>query len=329
MRINHTKTFVYKRVRFSKGEHVLKPLLSNALELFPLAVHRNEPCGQGDDVQVSRLVGQFIGHQDEAFYGVLMRYTPGSKAHCLVNDERAAQIQVDPLDVPPNKEGKQREILDGQLYFAVVDNHVVMLQSFSMRAHQLELHLQWLLWKAGLLPHDTLLHLDDQPQANVAAALEQHDIQQIVLAGDLAPTEGDKPGAVQVDPAGPGATAENDVSNMLMRVFKSLTAVDEDAKIETDEVAQSDLRFSILVKQPRGANDQARKTLNVLGRALRNAEIDTTLKLKGGGQIRREQLRLSGKIVLEYRDGAPDTFEVWTELFKWLTKLLQTNEIPA
>jgi hypothetical protein len=72
-------------------------------------------------------------------------YTQGAHLGAINFASNVPHFDVDELPPPAGK-----EYLEGSVYFGVVDNHLVALQSSALRTKDLERHLNWFLRnKAG------------------------------------------------------------------------------------------------------------------------------------------------------------------------------------
>jgi hypothetical protein len=179
-----TKTLMYKRCSFHKGGNDLEKLLKQALQKHATVGSRRQSLAPKDEPPIWLLIGQ--QKTDDAFvFGLLVQYTPGTSPSFLVEDASAANLDVEHLPAPKTLDGKDRELLDAMLFFAVSGNHMVMMQSQSLKSLQLERHLQWLLHESKTLAGDDTLKLTDHLPKTVREALEASPIRSLVIGGEL------------------------------------------------------------------------------------------------------------------------------------------------
>ncbi|MCR5865214.1 hypothetical protein [Aquincola sp. J276] len=179
------KTLVYKHALFhSPPATTLKQQLALALAKKPTIGDRRESLGPPDQSPEWRLIGQYRAEADMLF-GVLMTYMPGTASTFLVDDTAATSLTVEQFVAPQTTDGKRRERLDATLFFAVYANHLVMMQSSSMRERQLEHHLQWLLHHAGELEGTNQVRLVDQLPKAARDKVEAAGVRELDIGGEL------------------------------------------------------------------------------------------------------------------------------------------------
>ena len=178
------KTLTYKQAVFHEAGPNLKQVLEKALKEKPTVGQRREALSGGEESPVWRLVGEFVVEKEFVF-GVLMRYMPGLNPAFVVDDESLKTLTIKQVAVPQTDDGKRRELLDGMLFFGVFDNHLVLMQSASLRSDHLEHHVQWLLHQSGaLIGTNTLRLIDGLPKATRDKLME-HQVREIDLGGAL------------------------------------------------------------------------------------------------------------------------------------------------
>lgn len=333
-----TKTFVYKRAHFHETTAPLSVLLAGALKAKPTLGDRRESLSPGAENPIWRLIGEFSAEKDFVF-GVLMRYMPGLHPPCLIDDETAKTVTVEQLAVPNTDDGKSRELVEGMLYFGAIDNHMVLMQSAGMRAKQLEMHLLWLLRKAGSIAETNTVCLNDTPTKKAVDALAEHEVRELDIGGELLPTDdADEPhaGETHATKHRTGAEAANLVvqdggaSNGILSALKSLMSQDQASTLDSDALTGSNIGYTLTIRYSRATTDDGQALMNTLGSALRHADgVSTTIRLVGGGSITGDELKLSGPVRITYYDGVPSSNEVFEEMRTWLLDKVKSEELAA
>jgi hypothetical protein len=332
-----TKTLVYKLCNFHKGVGDLEKLLKAALAKKTTVGSRRQSLAPADEPPIWLVIGQ--KKEDEAFvFGLLVQYTPGTNPSFLVDDEKAQSLSVEHLQVPKTADGKDRQLLEAMLFFAVTGNHLVMMQSLSLRSLQLERHLQWLLHDAKGLAADDTIRLSDHLPKKVREKLEQSPIRSMTIGGDLVePPVAEEP---QVQPVKvvPEAQSRVAVASMqvasstgsgpVMEMLKGLVGPSRAAQLDLDNIDGSNIEYSLQIRYKRQTTDDGQKFMNQLGSALRHAEgVDTKIKLVGGGSISGDELRLSGSVKITTVNGVPNPDDVFEAMRAWLLERVKSGDI--
>jgi hypothetical protein len=336
------KVFTYKNADFLSPGPTLQRALSTALTKLDTIGKRRQSLAPTDESPIWRLVGQF--RDDDAFlFGILVQYAPGTNPTFLVDDADAPSISVEQLPAPKTKEGKNREPLEGMLFFACTDNHLVLMQGSALRSVHLEHHLQWLLHLGGGLAGDNTFRLVDQPPKKIRDLLEKREIRQLQIGGELAPPP-DKvvadstPAELQVltPPSELGGQArqlsvQGDSGAVgVMDAIRAFLGPSELAKLNLDQLAGSNIEYQLLIRYRQSTTQGGHKFMDTLGAALRHAEdVDTKIQLVGGGSIRGNDLRLTGPVRIEHINGVPNPDHVFEEMRVWLLAKLKSGDVQA
>lgn len=105
-------------------------------------------------------------------------YTQGANLGAINFALNVAHYAVDELPPPQGK-----EYLEGSVYFGVLDNHVVAVQSAALKTKDLEKHLNWFLrQRSQVLHEDNAVSLDDNLPAG---ASDLSDAQGLELAAPV------------------------------------------------------------------------------------------------------------------------------------------------
>ena len=334
-----TKTLTYKHASFHVAGPNLKQLLGAALTKHETIGQRRESIGPADENPVWRLIGQYR-IDAEFLLGVLMRYMPGTNPVVLIDDDTAKVLTVEQMKVPATADGKTRELLEGMLFFGAIDNHLVLMQSSGLRSDHLESHLQWLLHQAEVLEGTNTLLLVDQLPKTVRDRIAASEVRELNIGGALQAREQGPSSSEDVkgptSPAGDDfhthalALRDSDGSEGIFDAIKRFMAPDQAELLDLDALTGSNIEYVLKIKYRNNTTRNGQTLMNTLGAALRHAEgVETILRLKNGGQIRGEDLRLSGPVRITAYDGNANPDEVFEAMRKWLLDKLQSGELSA
>lgn len=320
------KVFVYKHALFEPRGSNLKEALDRALDKLKTVGARRESSAPQDESPTYHVIGK-SKVETEMTFGVLMHYAPGTNPAFIVDDETATELSVEQLAAPHTETGKRRELVDAMLFFCVLDNHVVIMQSLGLRANHLERHLWQLLFKANEISGTTTLRLIDQPPRDVRQRLEKSAVKEVIFGGAVGAMTDVAQHATGEVVAGYGA-AQND--SALMAALKRLLRPDQAARLNLDALgAEANIEYSLKIRYKRSTTQDGQRLMNTLGSVLRHTEdVETVVKLKDG-EIKGEQLRLSGHVKIEMYNGIPSFSDVFEELRAWLMGKLQSGDIEA
>lgn len=330
MKETKTKKLFYKRAVFVGTEITLATAFKHALSALTTVGSRKEPLAPEGESPIWRVVCDFDVSGDLVF-GVLVRYVPGQSPAYVVDDEQAPKLTVEQIAVPVNDQGQRRELLDGMLYFGVLENHLVMMQSTSLRSDHLETHLQWMLRKASVVSEEVTLQLIDQLPAEARERLARSSVKNLVLGGDLLPVHSAESAAQTQDTTVSHSTVSlgsDEKSLRIWDVIKDCMAPDEAARLDVDALVNSNIEYQLKIKYSRTTTRDGQNLMNTLGAALRHADgVATEVHLKKGGVLRGNDLRLSGPIRIDTWHGMPAVSTVHEAMRVWLLDKLRSGDV--
>lgn len=331
-RIN--KAVIYKRAEFhtAVAGQSLKTIIDKALRKRSKVGERK--CNVADvDQPVFHLIGQSQTEAKGFLFGVFMAYTPGTDPLFLVDDEQASNITVEKMKAPKTNDGKRREVLESVMYFGVIENHLVLVQSQALKAPQLESYLRWLLHDAGALAGDNTVQLIDKPSKAVRDKMHKaRGVRAIKLGSEVMPASV-MPVAAGKDKASPTKSVSVTASQSIggsgpLAALKSLLDPVEAAKINFDQLAGSNIELTVTLRYNRTTTDDGQKLMDTLGSAFRHTDgVETELELIGGGSIKGSELKLDGTIRVSSYDGQLSASEVFEEMRQWLLGKVSSDEL--
>ncbi len=298
-------------------------------------------------------------------FGALMTYTPGTDPLCFIDDEHAEVVTLEKVSAPQTDDGKRREFLASMMFFGVIGDHMVLMQTQALKSAHLEAYLRWYLHAAGVLEGTNTLTLIDTPTEKIKKKMDEgKGVRTIKLGGEVVPMSVfpplsappavptlQPPPVASTLPSLPGKQAEPMFSlkpppSNVMAVHASAVATENDygvlaalkklmkpsqaAKIDFDKLAGSNIEMSVILKYNRKTSEDGQALMDTLGVALRNSDdVETEIILNKGGSIKGEELKMSGPISVTSYDGQLSTSEVYEGLRKWLLEKVSTDEVPA
>lgn len=320
-----TRTLVYKSARFLKQGKTLRSLLAEALDKAATVKERRESIARKGDSPMWRIIGLRKVEQEFVF-GVLMRYMPGLNAAFVVDDEDADSLTLEQLAAPITDEGKRRELLEAMLFFGVIDNHVVLMQSSALRARHLEAHLRWFLHNSQVLEGTNTLELQDQLPKKTRERLEQRPVSKLIIGGGFSVHRSDLLGSAKGERNESTTVSDAAETPPIAAALRTLLGPARAAALGTS-LEEGGVRYTLTLTPPPRVGD-AQGIIKSFGSAFRNVEgLDTTIVLAKGGTIRGDDLRLSGDVRIETYGGIPSADEVFEVMRKWLLETVDGGEV--
>ena len=331
---NISKAVTYRRCMvMPKPGQTLQQLISAALVNLTSVDLRTEPMdAQSTEV---RVIGR---HKivSNVLCGYLSTWERGKSQAVITDDPQASSLSLGAVPPGTAKSGKKQEYIPGVLYFAVLDNHVALTQTTSMRGGTLESHFSWLLKsKTNSLPPTSSLVLSDEAQKATKERIRKSHVRSISFGQplmtefvptkqtnpNLAITKINEPEKKRFRPAGP-------VVDFIKNYF-------DEQRFETlgfDSVLDGNLEVWIELRYPKRKRTQTEDTIMLmdnLGIGLRDIEGDqVTLELADGHRVSGKELRVSGSISTPLNAvGQPDEDNVWDALVYWLGNQIKNGVV--
>lgn len=338
------KSVVYKRAHFHtevEGQ-TLKSLLSKALAKHATFGQRKLNVSDPENPIYHALCDP----RDEAtgfVFGALMTFTPGTDPLFLVDDEKAADVTIEKLKAPDTEDGKRREVLESMMYFGVIKNHLVLMQSQALKGPQIEAYLQWFLHDTQVLAGDNTFQLVDSPSKAVRDKISRSGgVRAITLGGEVTPRAvvatdigESSPPATPAQPmtrsqsvTAIGVAGEGDWG--VLAALKKLMSPSQAAKIDFDQLTGSNIEMSVTLRYKRETTDDGQKLMDTLGVAFRNTEdVEAAVQLVNGGSIKGAELKLNGHVSLTAYDGQFSASEVFEGIRLWLLSKVSSEDLSA
>lgn len=322
------KQFHYRKTSFLNPVGLtLQELVESALTKLTPVKNRFERLT--DDNFLDEKWNRFVNTHRAAMgmqFGNVFLYVEDQNRMTLEIDDTADELNVEQIAPQKSDNGKRREFLDSILYYGIKGNHVVILQSMSLRARELELHLNWLLHEANLIDKQNAVYLNNFTPRMTSEKMENAEVKSVKLGTPLYDHYGQLPNSERNDktknkyqPFGEGI----DILNVLApKRFPTLSW--------NELEASSNLEVFVEVTYKRQTDENSQQLLNNLTTALRNAgDEDMRIELKNGSVISGSELQIKGFKSISAYNGILDPSDVFSKMNEWLLENLEQGIIDA
>lgn len=217
------------------------------------------------------------------FAGQLIHVQAGTDVHAVMQslEDDAPEYVVQSLNV-----GEQARVLKGALYFAVVDNHIGLIEGQQVRSRLLERYLTALLQKAGELEAGQAIILNSKFMSGDGKELDKST--EITVAAQRGFKDRNPLHEVMEREAAQARDKGATVFDILHMLGWSPEAV-ESLRGEVPDDGWIEGFFRVFIKQKRSKKPISRATIN---EALRNVDA-SDLGLRGDGTERNGIVKLS------------------------------------
>lgn len=326
------KQLFYKQAEFLVSSAVpLQDLVTRALAKLQMVRSRQETISESvfTDGGGTETWIRFINSPRKAMgfqLGSLMVYSPGSNHLAL---DAALDVAKDELDVSKVAPPDGKHFLESPLYFAIRDNHVVVLQSKSIRTDSLERHLNWLLRQAGIISEKQQLALTDVIPEDVKKRLKAKPISRVLLRTPFFETV-----AQAETVTGSGVRPAKAARGAGIDILKAILPSAKFSGLNVDQLTElQNVQLSLEVKLSGGrkaTKGQAEgDMMKTLARAFRNVPNADFVEVEsaGGGTTKGNDLRVHEKVDVDSLDGVLVLSSVYHSLATWLENLIDKGRV--
>ncbi|MGG7603516.1 hypothetical protein [Massilia sp. BKSP1R2A-1] len=323
------KHFFYKQAAFTQPTtDTLQNLLAKALKKFK-AKQRHEITYEANINDVDAPPQEWLRFVNSPRalsgfqFGVLLLYSPGLH-HMAVEhtDEEKDELDVTKLAPPLGK-----RFMESPLYFGVRDNHVVLIQSKSLRNESLESHLNWLLHESGVLVKGVNVKLTDTIPNEVKKKLSKNSIKRIALQAPF----------FEYTPADPAKKSPTEIIKSAAGIGMSmLKAVLPDAKYDALSAKElmdtKDIRLTFEIKVVgRHADVSDNDVMRSLMEAMRHVDDPDMVfaEVKGVGTVKGSLMRVHDSRTVAAVDGVLVLEDAYEAMRQWLESLIDTGAINS
>lgn len=358
IKTSRQKAIHYKEAGLSNCTSDLQTILESILledGTAPKVGMRREQISPSDSESGYRLVNRSNTFQTILF-GQLVLFEQGkSQALMTISDDVAfydinsitsEQIKLEGDDGLNGQERDKvkREFIDSILYFGVLKNHMVIVQSNSLRARDLETHLGWLIHSfSSSFSEASALILRDKPSSDVIQRMDSTPVKKITLGSVPIKSQSDSGEVHMIN--SPNLPTKTEIGKGLEKVRKVKfmptgkggsilkAAFGEDwfsnLRLE-DSLDESNLQVNLEITYLRKTSSDGQRVMDTLASSLRHTESDDVeIQLQGGGIIKGSDLKLTGSLNVQYNNGLIDENDLYLRMHKWLISKIGSGEIES
>jgi hypothetical protein len=263
-------------------------------------------------------------------FGNLVLYAPDQSKHMIAINEQADELDIELIAPLQSADGKKRQFLESLLYYGILDNHVILLQSMALKARDLEGYLTWLLINSGVIGKDNAVFLNNFIPTLTQERLDKSEVKSVRIGTPLFNQDLplDYKNNDQSEDKAKKVRFQNRIEGW--EVLRTLIS-DRISDISWKEMqAANDLEVFIEVTYKRQVNELSQKALNHISSALRHvSDDDIKIELKGGGVVVGTELQVKNYISIDTYGGIVDQSDLFQKMQSWLISILEEGLIDA
>lgn len=330
-KITRQKDLLYHRaIYLRKTGKTLQQYLDSAWQKLGYASDRAQKFGEDDD---NVRLWNKRANRGLLLCGMFHSYEHGRSQLVIQVKDNVVEYPIVATDPPDAKGAKETEFNEGLLFFGVHKNHVLVLQSSALRVGAFSDYLNWLLQDAtDEFPKDNRVEL--QPTLPRKLQREASPLKSIILSP-----------SVHTEPivAAHGRTATTaPVKEVKMRLEKADWSwlreamrqmggeVPEELRLDSD-FNPDRLQVNIELRWlGRDKDREETPVLDTIMRAFRDVDNPPIKAVTATGEeISGNELRLKKPVSLQVDGKIPVPGDVFEQMQKYLTELLDRGDIPA
>lgn len=321
----------YRKTEFTTPQkRTLQQMTADALSQHQIAQNRSEAIGsQANEL---RLIGRYK-EVNGFLCGQLVTFERGSYQTVINDDPTAKTLSLNAV-TPPVIDNVQQQYVPGVLYFALLQNHVVVVQSSAVRTSAFEQHLAWLLrTKSGILSNHEGFVLKDEPQPATKAKIRKSHVKSVSLGRPLMTESVGKSDDGTKDMQA-GKTKKFQPDGVFINFFKDFFNDSEQFEKLGLENGLFDGNLEVWIeirypKRQRSKSEDSIKLLDNLGIALRDIDEDQAkLELSDGSVVQGRDLRISSNLEIKISEkGLPEEDDIFNEMGSWLQEQIKNGVI--
>lgn len=331
-KITRQKDLIYHQAVFlKKPSKNLQKLLEGAHVKLGFASQRAQKFGNDEDN--IRLWNKRVD-RGLLLCGMFHSYERGRSQLVVQVQDKVAEYPIVATDPPTVKGAKETEFNEGLLFFGIHKNHVLILQSASLRTSAFSDYLNWILQDAtDQFSKDNRVELQPTLPRNIEKEAAS-PLKSIILA----PSIHTEP---VVAASGPPPSRDK-IKEVKMRVEKSDWSWLRDAMRQMGGAVPDDLRLDSDFNTDRlqvnielrwlGRDKDREETpvLDTIMRAFRDVDDPPIKAVTADGQIfSGNELRLKKPVSIQVDGKIPVPGDVFEQMQKYLAELLERGDISA
>lgn len=216
--------------------------------------------------------------------------------------------------------------METPLYFTVRDNHVVLLQSQSVRSDKFEAHLNWLLCKAGQMDEEQRVELSDIIPEETQQKIAKSPVKRIALGGSFLNSP-----AVPDTESGSVTKAMKVATGMGLDILRSILPTEQYSSLKVEEMTdmpdvQVNLEIRVVGRKKAQTDNQVMRTIMDGLRHVPDADF-INVEVEGYGSMKGQELRVHEKKNIPSIDGVLDTAATFEVMRRWLEALVDKGTV--
>lgn len=316
-----SRNATYMLAVFSNGKLSLQQLVQSALTgKAKQADNRREQYTT--DENHLRLINRHRTRQ-KMLFGQFIVFEPGRKQPLVHLSGGKDFYTIDTKSAEENE-----AFADEVFYFGIRDNHVVCIQTGSIRARQFETHLIWLLKECSKkLDPDTTLVLRNQPAPEVYKRIQKKAVKSIRVGTPLESFEVTSP-APKAAKEKTGTRKFHRLGQAASRFLKELLdpAAYNQLRFEAD-LDEANLHMSVEFKFVRKTTEKGQQAIDAIATGLRHIEdTDYDLNFVGGGSIKGTEMKITKALSVKYgENGLVDETDLLVQIHAFMIETLEAQ----
>jgi hypothetical protein len=321
-------------------QQMLESTLLDRKSAYHKAASRRESLTE--DGNSFRFINRFNNYDNDMLMCQIVQFEQGRSQMTIVIDEDADMFEVNPIsaqDIKQSKVGKNKsgstEFLESMAYFGVMGNHMVVMGSQALKSKELERHLEWYLKVLTQQNIDSAIILSDRPTATAMKQLERAPAKSVSIGSDITYEQDvtSLPEAPVAEPYEHDVTEAKSVrwtpSGLGADILECLKSNGYVGNFDFNETLDdANLQVSIEFKYSRKTTKSGQKVIDTLSSSLRHLDKeDVKINLKGGGEIKGDELKLSHQINLGFYEGKVDESDLYYQMKQWIQAKIITKEV--
>lgn len=327
MRDHRGRTFSYWRARFSKepAKYKMQYLLEAAFNGTKVHERLWPPLGSREDDNYF----QFINHRytyQNYFCASFFGYEKGRIGQVIKESFDGDEIDYGVLVVPPDADGTERQLLDGNLYFLCFKNNLIVSQDRHLKARHLEHYLNAIFRRRcqNLLGDEYVVlersikqkyrgRIRDVHRINFSAPLRYSGLN-LQTINEQRETERRR---VRLGPIGPAWEALKALAGGGLEQFETGGFIDP---------REIEVTLGLAWKKKRGerSSDQVDALANAFGHVEEEVDVGYVTQ---SGTLKNDEIRLSERKNVLHREGMPDTTDIFDKMIEWHRFLVDDGQI--
>jgi hypothetical protein len=317
------KHLTYWEARFLQNRVTLQQAIKDAKTKLPNWDERSinlTTIDENEQVflnQTSSKSGMLFGH--------VVQYAPGRHHHAIRAEQKKPVVNV--VEIAPKiaDEETRAEFLESILYFGVKDNHVVLLQSRSLRGREFETYLGWLLSHAEVLEEDDGVQLIRGMTAAAKSKIAQDPPSKVRIGTALF----ERTQKVNIkDNSGRVKRTEFRIRGALWDFLRAEAGGSLDKLTVDDSIDPESIKAFVEIRYRKKKDVESGKVMEELVSALRHVhEDDIRVHLPKTGELRGDKIYLAATLSVAISNGNVVELDLHTQMWKWLEGLLKRKVV--